>query len=121
MLLREYDEDAFEELADKNKPISGVCFWVITEFNIAHAAVKRRFKTDSSWIEPDSFATYPEAVEMADEYAVEIKNRFRGSLIQRITDDFREDEFHLYIVDKMANPIAKIGVVGEDYRRQTLH
>jgi len=122
MLLCEYDDDAFEELADKNKPVSGVCFWVITEFNVAHTAVKRRFKTKTdTWIEPDSFATYPEAIEMADEYAVEIKNRFRGSIIQRITDDYREDEFHLYIVDKTSNPIAKIGVVGEDYRRQTLH
>ena len=72
-------------------------------------------------MEPDSFATYSEAMDIADEYAVEIRNRFRNSAIQRMSDEIREDEFHLYIIDKMHNPIAKIGVVGEDYRDAILH
>lgn len=118
--LCEYDE--VEEIADTDMPVHGVCFWVLTEFNIAHRAVKRRFQTTHEIsMEPDSFATHSEAMDMADEYASEIKNRFRNSEIQKMPDDVREDEYHIYIVDRMSNPIAKIGVVGEDYRKQTRH
>lgn len=119
--LCENEDDAFEEIADKDEPILGICFWVLTEFNIAHRAVKRRFKQAEAAIEPDSFATFSEAMDVADEFAIEIRNRFRSSAIQRISDDIREDEFHLYIVDKMHNPIAKVGVVAEDYRTITKH
>lgn len=118
----EHEDEAFEEIADKDKPVHGVCFWVLTEFNVAHRSVKRRFKaTTDATIDPDSFATFSEAMEIADEYAVEIRNRFRNSAIQRISDDIRDDEFHLYIVDRMNVPIAKIGVIGEDYRKLTKH
>jgi hypothetical protein len=120
--LCEHEDEAFEEIADKDKPVQGVCFWVLTEFNIAHRAVKRRFKEPTeAVIDPDSFATFSEAMEIADEYAIEIRSRFRNSAIQRISDDIRDDEFHLYVVDRMNVPIAKIGVIGEDYRKQTIN
>jgi hypothetical protein len=116
------DHEEFEEIADNNQPVIGICFWVITEFNVAHRTVKRRFKDNkNAMMEPDAFATFSEAMDIADEYAVEIKNQFRGTFIQRIDDEIRADEFHIYIVDKMSNPVAKIGVFGEDYRKQTRH
>lgn len=119
---RLFEEEPFEELAEKDMPVSGICFWVLTEFNTMHRAVRKRFKdSKNAEMEPDSFATFSEAMEIADEYAVEIKNRFRNSAIHRIADEIRDDEFHLYIVDRMNIPIAKIGVVGEDYRKQTRH
>jgi hypothetical protein len=120
MLLHEYDDDAFEEF-DIDKPIEGFCFWVLTEFNLAHRSVRARKIDAEQLVEPNATATHPEAMDMADDCAEEIQKKFRGSTIRRIDPEFRQDEFHLYIVDKTNMPIAKIGVVAEDYRHQTIH
>lgn len=119
MLLSELDEEAFEEI-DIDEPVKGLCFWVLTEFNHNHRQVKIRMKNKDP-IEPDSFATHPAAMDVADEYAAEIQKNFRGSSVHRIEPEMMEDAFHLMIVDKMNIPIAKIGVVAEDYRHSTLH
>lgn len=120
MYLCEHDDDAFEEF-DIDTPVEGICFWVLTEFNLKHRDVKNRLKNKPDPFEPDPFATHPEAMEIADEYAIEIRKIFEGSHIQRLEPEIREDEFHLYIVDKTNTPIAKIGVVAEDYRELTIH
>lgn len=120
MLMQEYDEEFFEEI-DIDKPIQGLCFWVQTIFNENHRLVKTRMKETDVELDPDSFATHPEAMEMADEYAMEIQKTFRGSHIKKLDPQFMEDEFHIVILDKTNIPIAKIGIVAEDYRGITVH
>lgn len=121
MELVEYEEEGDYEF-DFDEPVEGICFHVTTEFNLNHTQVKRRFRnkaTNQLQFEPR--ATHPEAMHVADIFAVEIQKKFRGSAIKRIAPDLRSDEFHLYIVDHNHIPIAKIGVVGEDYRDRTIH
>ncbi len=120
MYLREYAEDAFEEI-DIDNPVKGLCFWVLTEFNTNHRLVKTRIKGDSEHFYPDSFSTHPAAMEVADEYAVELRKIFRGSSVKRLEPEMMEDPFHLFIVDKTNIIIAKVGVVAEDYRSFTIH
>lgn len=119
MYLSEYDDDDFDEI-DIDKPIKGLCFWVYTEFNTNHRIVRHRLKVGQS-PEPDSFATHPAAQEAADEYAAEIQKNFRGSTIQKIEPEMREDEFHIFVLDKTNIPLAKIGIVAENYQDQTIN
>lgn len=121
-LLCELDEEVFEEI-DIDEPMKGLCFWVLTEFNMSHRIVKTRMskKDAEDPFEPDSFATHPEAMDIADVYATEIQKIFRGSSIHKVEPEMMEDEFHLLVLDKMNIPIAKIGVVAEDYRHNTIH
>jgi hypothetical protein len=122
MLLSELDEEVFEEI-DIDQPMKGLCFWVLTEFNPNHRVVKSRMnkKDSEDPFDPDSYATHPEAMDAANEYADAIKKLFRGSSIYKIEPEMMEDEFHLLVVDKTNIPIAKIGVVAEDYRNNTIH
>lgn len=120
MFICEHDEDAFEEI-DIDKPLKGLCFWVLTEFNTNHRLVKSRLKDNPEPFDPDSFATHPAAMETADEYAAEIQKIFRGSSIRKLDPEMMEDEFHIFVLDKTNIPIAKIAVVAEDYRDHTIH
>ncbi len=121
MYISEYSEESFDEI-DIGKPIKGLCFWVLTEFNMSHRLVKTRFKGESEQhFDPDSFSTHPAAMEVADEYAVEINKIFRGSSVKRLEPEMMEDLFHLFIIDKANIIIAKIGVVAEDFRDATIH
>lgn len=120
MLLSEYDEDCFEEF-DLDEPIKGVCFWVLTEFNVNHRAVKARLKNKAEPFDPESCSTHPTAMDIADEFASEIQKNFRGSVVKKIDPEMMEDEFHLFVLDKTNIPIAKIAVVAEDYRENTIH
>jgi hypothetical protein len=118
MFVHEYDD--FEEI-DIDRPIKGLCFWVLTEFNRNHRQVTRFKVDDDQHFDPDSFSTHPAAMEVADEYATQIQKIFRGSSIRHIEPEMMEDEFHLYVVDKTNIIIAKIGIVAEDYRSFTIH
>jgi hypothetical protein len=119
----EDDEEFFEDEYDLDEAVEGICFHILTEFNLNHTAVKRRFrrKTDDNTVRFEPRATHPEAMKVADVFAVEIQKRFRGSSIKRVSPDMRDDEFHLYIVDQNHIPLAKIGIIGEDYRDRTIH
>jgi hypothetical protein len=119
MYICERDDDEFDEI-DLDQPTSGICFWVLTEFNLNHRSVKTALKNKTDVMEPDSYATHPEAMEMADEYANEIKQIFHGSTVKHMDLEFMEDAFHIYILDKTNIPIAKIGVVAEYYRNLTI-
>jgi hypothetical protein len=120
MYLMENEDESFEEI-DIDQPMPGLCFWVLTEFNESHRAVQARLKDNKEPFDPDSFATHPEAMIAADEYATEIQKNFRGSNIRKLESEEMEDAFHIYILDKTHIPIAKIAVVAEDYRGNTLH
>jgi hypothetical protein len=120
MYLTDYDDDAYEEF-EIDEPILGICFHIMTEFNLNHRAVKQRLKKSDNTLRFEPKSTHPEAMKVADVFADEIQKRFRGSSIKRISPDMRDDEFHLYIVDQQHIPIAKIGIVGEDYRDRTIH
>lgn len=120
MLVSEYDESFIEEM-DLDQPIKGLCFWVLTEFNTNHRLVKNRVKDGADPFDPDSFATQPAALEAAEKYASAIQKIFRGSSIRKIEPEDMEDEFHLFILDKTNIPIAKIGILPEDYRDNTIN
>lgn len=120
MYLLENEDEAFEEI-DIDIPMKGLCFWVLTEFNENNRAVKARMKDNNEPFDPDSFATHPAAMDAANEYATEIQKNFRGSNVKKLEADEMEDAFHIYILDKTHIPIAKIAVVAEDYRGNTLH
>ena len=120
MYLCEHSDEDFDEI-DIDTPIEGVCFLVLTEFNLSNRAVKTLLKKKPEPFEPDPYSTHPEAMETAGEYAAEIQKIFQGSTVKKVEVEMREDEFHLYIIDKTNIPIAKIGVVGLDYRGLTIH
>lgn len=120
MYICEHDEDDFEEIELYN-PTKGLCFWVLTEFNEHHRLVRTKLKDNVQPFDPDSFATHPEAMDGADEYAIEIQKLFRGSKIQKLEPDMMEDHFHIFVLDKSNIPIAQIAVVAEDYRENTIH
>jgi hypothetical protein len=107
---------------DLDEPIEGICFHILTEFNLTNNAVKKRLqvKTERK-VFFDAQATYPRAMYAAEKCATEIQNRFKGSSIKRIDPSMQNDDYHLYIVDKFHNQIAKIGVIHEDYREFTIH
>jgi hypothetical protein len=116
------DGDMYDEI-DMDEPVEGVCFHILTEFNLNNGVVKNRFRRKSadSTVRFEPKATHPEAMHVADVFADEIQKLFRGSTIKRISPDMQDDEFHLYIVDRFHIPIAKIGIIGEDYRDRTIH
>lgn len=115
------DEEYYSD-EEMDEPIEGICFHIMTEFNLNNRMVKARFrrKADNT-VQFEPKATHPEAMKVADVFAVEIQKRFRGSTIKRVSPDMQDDEFHLYIVDHNHIPIAKIGIIGEDYRDRTIH
>ncbi len=119
--VQEYEEEDLYDF-EIDEPIEGICFHIMTEFNLNNRVVKARFrrKTDNT-VRFEPKATHPEALKVADVFAIEIQKRFHGSQIKRISPDMRDDEFHLYIVDQNHIPIAKIGIIGEDYRDRTIH
>jgi hypothetical protein len=120
MYLHELDEECFDEI-DIDKPVKGLYFWILTEFNLHHPEIKNKLREDEIIIIPDTYATFPEAMDIADEYAYKIKNRFKGSNIRKLEPHEMENEFHIYILDKTNIEIARIAVVAEDYRGVTLH
>jgi hypothetical protein len=119
--VQEYEE--WVEDYEIDEPVEGICFHVLTEFNLNNRTVKQRFRRSSSdnTVRFEPKATHPEALRVAECFATEIQRRFRGSTVKRLAPDLRDDEFHLYIVDQNHIPIARIGIVGEDYRDRTIH
>lgn len=124
-VVHEYDDeddDILYEDEDLDEPIDGICFHILTEFNLNNRSVKRRLqnKQDNKMFF-DAQPTHPRAMYFAEKCATEIQKQFKGSSIKRIDPTMRNDEFHLYIVDKTYNQIAKVGVIVEDYRDYTIH
>lgn len=118
--LCDHEEEYFDDV-DQDEPVDGVCFHILTEFNLNHQGVKRKLqnKTRKVYFEPQ--ATHPQAMTIADSCATAIQKQFKGSSIKRVDPMLRNDEFHLYVVDQTHTTIAKIGVIVEDYRDYTIH
>jgi hypothetical protein len=122
--VQEYqDEEEYYEDFDLDEPVAGVCFHILTEFNLNNSRVKARMRRRSvdNTVRFDPRSTHPEAMQVAEAFADEIQKRFTGSTIKHLSPDMQDDEFHIYIVDPNHIPIAKIGVIGEDYRDRTIH
>lgn len=118
----EAQDEEFNEEFDLDEPIHGICFHVMTEFNLNHNGVKRKLQNRRDrkmYLEPQ--ATHPQAMQIADGCADAIQKQFKGSSIKRVDPMLRLDEFHLYVVDQQHMTIAKIGILVEDYRDFTIH
>lgn len=117
----EFESEYFDE-EDMDEPVEGICFHVMTEFNLMNKKVQSRLRFPEYQVQVQSAQpTHPEAMKMADVFAGQISRWFHGASIKRISPELCDDEFHLYIVDKNHTQIAKIGIIGEDYRDRTIH
>ena len=111
-------EEEYENLAT-DEPIPGVFFSVFIRYNMTHPTVKKKIVDD--FIESDPLPTYAIANATSFRTAESIRKIFRGSIIKEVPQEELEDEYSIYVFDSKERPIAKLGVVAEDYRGKTTH
>jgi len=119
-VVEQADELDYDDFMSDN-PIKGVFFSVFVTYNPNHPQVKKTIVKSNTFLESEPLATYVQASKVSVEMAKKIKKSFKGSVVHQYEPEEVDDEYTIYIIDKKDRPIAKLGVVAEDYRRKTIH
>ena len=117
------DQLNFEE-ADRATPIKGVCYYVRVQYNGENPMVRRKAKAalrKNNYIEEMTpLATITEVEDATEKAAGVIQRAYKGSMIYVRSAADMEDEYCMLILDTKQRPIAKLGIIAEDYRKETL-
>ena len=101
-------------------PPARVFFQVVIEYAEDHPLVND-IPEEARCVETEPLATFSQAMELADEIAQTLEEDFFNSNILRLELDEVEDFFHLYIIDREEQEIARVGVFIMDLRGHVIH
>ena len=106
-----------------NKPVEGICFYVFIAYSPAHKIGKREIaKNQANVAQTSPFGTLQEALDVAEVLALKTAKRCKGGNFRMLTeDDDSNDNSHIHVFDGKNELIAKLGIIADDYRSETIH
>ena len=100
---------SYDILSDS--PPKGIYFQVLVDY----------VDTQDDDLCSDPLENFCKATNVAKEVAKNIIDNNPGSSLVTLDSDEMDDEYHMYIINKSGDGIAKLGIVAEDYRDVTFH
>jgi hypothetical protein len=115
------EDDLTEDELLSDYPPERVFFSVLVRYDLENPLVRKKVDADRALLKSEPIATFPQASRFSEEAARNITKSYRGATIRVFDLDHVPDQYNIYIHDKKSRPIAKLGVVCEDYRGKTIH
>jgi hypothetical protein len=114
-------DDLTEDELLSDYPPERVFFSVFIRYDLKNPLVRRKVEADQAFLHSEPIATFPQASRFSEHAAKNITKSYRGATMRILDLEHVPDQYNIYVYDAKDRPVAKLGVVVEDYRGKTIH